>query len=738
MFRKNPKSKAFLSLRLKDQIGSDVLLAAVEMKMQSDDTFFDNGTMLIRYDYINQPRGRGRPRLRLGAMDKEKFLKRKASIVGVRRNDNMCLPRSLAVAVAHAQFKADPDDLKRAQYQKIRKGRAPQQKMAEDLCRLAGVQISPDGCGYEELLKFQSYFYSQYRIHVYYAEPRGKDMYFKGQSSAPASSTINLVFDGSHFSACLSVKALFRCGYFCDHCVSPFQSMATYMNHYCSSICSACKSSPSCDVSTSVITCDHCLRKFYGEECYNQHVLVQEGQTVSLCEKLRRCKDCLSLMPWYRKEDHVCGEIYCRICKSKQDVNHRCYIQPYKSKKSKDKFIMFFYDFECMFQKIHNGTENSYEHIPNLCVLDQVCHECIDDDDLSNPCDLCGDRHHVFTENPAKELLQHITQSKFQDNFSSLRGIAHNARGYDCHLVLKSLVNDFTITPNVIMNGLKILNMAIPYSSLSFIDSLCFLPLSLSELPKAFGLEHLLAKGYFPIFFNTPENQNYVGPPPDMKFYGYESMSEEKRKHFMTWYSEIAVKQTFDLQKELLMYCENDVEILRKACLVFRKDFIEENDIDPFLEALSIAGAAMAVFRKKYLKPETIGVIPKGGYRLADAHSKKSLEWLLYEEHQRGITIQHAGRGREFQPIGCAKVCKKKFLLIFFITLCFFQVDGYHEGEAENTVYQFHGCLFHSHECLAGRYLQHPLDPSETFETKREKTELMTQRLRDRGYTVSK
>ena len=31
-------------------------------------------------------------------------------------------------------------------------------------------------------------------------------------------------------------------------------------------------------------------------------------------------------------------------------------------------------------------------------------------------------------------------------------------------------------------------------------------------------------KGDFPHLFNTPENQNYIGPIPDKKFYGIDQM----------------------------------------------------------------------------------------------------------------------------------------------------------------------------------------------------------------------
>jgi hypothetical protein len=40
------------------------------------------------------------------------------------------------------------------------------------------------------------------------------------------------------------------------------------------------------------------------------------------------------------------------------------------------------------------------------------------------------------------------------------------------------------------------------------------------------------------------------------------------------------------------------------------------------------------------------------GYRLRDNQSKSALKWLTGEEIRLNITIQHAGRGREYQVAG--------------------------------------------------------------------------------------
>ncbi|KAF4529513.1 hypothetical protein B566_EDAN014208 [Ephemera danica] len=94
--------------------------------------------------------------------------------------------------------------------------------------------------------------------------------------------------------------------------------------------------------------------------------------------------------------------------------------------------------------------------------------------------------------------------------------------------------------------------------------------------------------------------------------------------------------------RDEFLKCYN-VQILRKPCIQFRNDFLTQNDVCPFLECFTIAGSAMAVYRKLYLQQDSIGIVPRGGYRYADNQSLISISSLLYEEQNRGILIQHAG-----------------------------------------------------------------------------------------------
>jgi hypothetical protein len=89
-------------------------------------------------------------------------------------------------------------------------------------------------------------------------------------------------------------------------------------------------------------------------------------------------------------------------------------------------------------------------------------------------------------------------------------------------------------------------------------------------------------------------------------------------------------KRVFDCRRVLEQDCQDDITVLTQACQIFRRDLMEIGNIDVFLEAITIASACNKVLRKKFLKPETIGLIPSGCYSANNRYSKKALIWLLH------------------------------------------------------------------------------------------------------------
>jgi hypothetical protein len=276
-----------------------------------------------------------------------------------------------------------------------------------------------------------------------------------------------------------------------------------------------------------------------------------------------------------------------------------------------------------------------------------------------------------------------------KSEFQGYTAIAHNLRGFDGIFVLKGLLEN-GVCPDVIVNGQKITVITVQSHKFRFIDSFNFLPMGLSKLPEAFALD-CGSKGYFPHFFNTPGNQNYIGPLPDKKFYGIDTMGKNELKKFEEWYQiETERGAVFNFTEEMKKYCIQDVDILAASCMAYRKLMCEETDCDPFAY-LTCASVCNAVYKAKFMPANTIARVPPNGYGKVQ-YSNEALEWLEYLRIYEGkAELRHAGNS----PLG------EKQIGDYF-------VDGFHEET--NTVFEYYGCFFHGcQNCFPDRSLRNPI-----------------------------
>jgi hypothetical protein len=77
----------------------------------------------------------------------------------------------------------------------------------------------------------------------------------------------------------------------------------------------------------------------------------------------------------------------------------------------------------------------------------------------------------------------------------------------------------------------------------------------------------------------------------------------------------------FDIRAERLKYCDSDVTIMRRANMMNRDLLLETTGVDPLVEATTVASTCNRIFRRNYLKKDTIGLVPPGGYRRAQRQS---------------------------------------------------------------------------------------------------------------------
>ena len=156
--------------------------------------------------------------------------------------------------------------------------------------------------------------------------------------------------------------------------------------------------------------------------------------------------------------------------------------------------------------------------------------------------------------------------------------------------------------------------------------------------------------------------------------------------------------------------------MLRQACRVFRREFLEVGNIDVFHESVTIASACNKVLRKRFLKPDTIGLIPTGCYSGNVNFSKKAMMWLGYREQLGACRIKHCRNGLE----------------VTLPALNRLSVDGY--CRETNTVYEFCGSYWHGHTCLPYRDVM--TGAVDTLAQRYERTISQLEQIRQADYQV--
>ena len=633
---KKPFSTKLLRVGIDEGKIADFILSKYEYK----DVPLDEVEIIVHA--ITLPRGEGR------LTTVKTNLSSKRCIITIKNNDTTCLARAIVTAMANV----NKDKWTKTQLQDgFNKSRKLQKEEALKLHEEAGVDINDYGNDIEDIEKFAKHLGVQ--INIIDGNQFNELIYSTDNKQDP---NIYLYKDKNHFDVITSMPAFLCKNYYCHTCKKAYKKRDC---HKCPSKCLACfKYMSNClDNQKNIIFCKDCNRTFYGIECFNEHKRnrsQKEGKIDTVCDSVRKCNKCKRNIKESFAE-HICGNSICSNCGEYCNMKeHKCYMKTkqckgglctgcdgdkkcYSCKTYTEKYI--FYDFET--------TQDTGTHIVNYVHAWDFNN---DEWDFNNIDDFCR----FF-----------INKDRAGYTF-----IAHNAKGYDAQFILKFCVEN-GIKPYCVFAGTKIMSMTISEFKIRFIDSINFVAGALSSFPKTFGLKEM-KKGYFPHFFNKPNNQNYIGPMPSKKYYNYDQMSASNRKDFLIWYeSKVSENYVFNFKQELAQYCRSDVDILRRSMMKFRSDFISLENIDP-LQYVTIASVCMTIYRSNYMLSHTIGVHRDTTNK--ETFSKKSIMWLNYLSSKYNIKIQHALNDGEY------KIDDMK-------------VDGY--CEETNTVYEFQGCFWH-------------------------------------------
>lgn len=521
----------------------------------------------ISVGVIKFPRGHGQPRKSLLGTSKNALKEKNKSIEMIENDDDLCLPRSLVVARAWEKFQNK--SITKDSWRWLKNSAKPKQREeAEGL--IADIGINRTECAsFAKLPDYEEFL--ERNIVVIGSANDNKVIYPTTSLNYDESYYLYFIEDKNggpgHFHTVKSPKGFYGLDHFCEKCFKPYNNHSK-QKHHCFGTCSKCGSTdcPTTEQSTPPIKCDQCHVQFMSRECFDNHLPV-------ICKKFWQCPDCKRYL--CRKdcppEKHKCHTYACALCHKWVEVDHLCYQRRAESKKSVTKMI--FFDAECI--------QEDGEHIPNLIVA-HVYHDGKKVDEKV----IYGD-----------DVRQEFGEWLFEKSHKGHAVLAHNMKGYDGYFLLRYLV-DNNIRHNLIYRGSKIMYIEVKNKlNMRIIDSLNFFPMPLANFPKSFGLEDT-KKGDFPHFFNTSRNQNYIGPYPEPRYYGVDQKRSEERTAFLEWYDSVK-DGVFHFKKDLIDYCQNDVDILARSCLVFQKDLVTITGVDPF-NNLTIASTTMSVFKTTF------------------------------------------------------------------------------------------------------------------------------------------
>ena len=618
-----------------ERLTTERVYSQLERVIQSNQEFRLNDTVTIDINHVESPVGSGRSKLKRTTYNIDDYLDQKNSVVRIKNNDDLCLARALVVGIA----KVDKDP----RYNQIKKSDRPvQREKALALHRAANVPLGP--CGLNEVALFQQYL-SDYQIRVISGDHNNSIIYPPQPLGTDEKKHLTLYFHDNHFDTINSIPGFLGHGYFCFRCDKTYDCTT---DHLCTNMCRSCRGF-GCDWENDGIVCNECDRKFKNQTCYDRHKnepINGGGRTV--CQVIRKCEKCGKSMAIRKIKPggHICGRKCqtCGVVLTREDTDHKCYIQPLEQEEDSSYDQLLFFDFE--------ATQEHGIHCPNLCVV--------------------HDEEREVALFQGKDTVKQFCQWLFTPQHKGCIVVAHNFQGYDGYFIKDYLIQN-AIRYEIIYRGAKSLSLKVPDWGIRFIDSINFIPMALAKFPKTFGQDEL-CKGYFPHMFNKDENQNYVGPIPCQNDYGVNFMKPGERDAFIAWHDEqVANNYRYDFREEIIKYCRSDVDILRKCCLLYREMFRKETDIDPFNKALTIASYCQEVYRTNFLEKDTIAVF-NNHRQWKIKQSNVAVTWLSYISEKEDLYIQHVRNDGE-KRVG------------------HYSLDGY--CEETNTAYEFQGCFWH-------------------------------------------
>ena len=320
----------------------DMNVGQVEMYLrtilQSDENIFLDETLEIQVAVVRNPQGTGKKDPKKGhkiprncnplmyIFGQEDALKLSRSISKTKVEDNLCLARSVVVALARIdkQRAEDSGDKKLTKkcLNKIKQlynvNRDVLRKEAEKLQILAGFPLSHIP-SFTDIAAFERAVNA--RIIVFQAGTDTTPVYV-GKEDMQRTLYLFYVKSGNaakspgHFHAITNINGIFNGSTFCKDCMACFKKKN---KHSCYSKCLSCGRKDCVIVEEEKKTCTTCNRHLNSKLCFDGHIVT------GVCAASHRCKECGI---FYKPSvEHRCGQRICKICLKWVSGVHYCYIR---------------------------------------------------------------------------------------------------------------------------------------------------------------------------------------------------------------------------------------------------------------------------------------------------------------------------------------------------------------------------------------------------------------------------
>ena len=359
-----------------------------------------------------------------------------------------------------------------------------------------------------------------------------------------------------------------------------------------------------------LLVCPCCTMLSSSEQCLQYHI------ANSKCKPLRfECFQCGSNGIEYWMRRHDCWTSFCRTCGIDRPTTHKCSFGKKTHHTRHEDARYFAFDIEAVLSPTGETREINFDregvlvkekvavtrHIINCIVVQEMLEKegSIITDDGTDPIHFRDfQSFYDWTQQLPDETLQY-------------RFYAHNNARYDGRMLFNAYHHLTGTIPIISWGGQRVLSMKWThpnkYTWITFYDSMFHISGPLKNFTKTFGLPPEEKKGFFPYHLNQLENE-ILPDIPDLEEFEPDALPQKTRQELILWHESMKGKP-YDVEKELVEYCKQDVKLLKWGLETYVRDALATKSFSP-LEKTTIASYCLELYQTRDYDPKQFSIYP--------------------------------------------------------------------------------------------------------------------------------